>query len=63
MAPTFERVLQDVRCEERELLTLSVKIAANPAPEITWLVVSLGKKHSGNPTGGFRTNCDRKSAD
>ncbi|KIH54753.1 kinase domain protein [Ancylostoma duodenale] len=46
MAPTFERVLEDVRCEEQELLTLSVKIAANPAPEITWYCDDNEIKHS-----------------
>ncbi|KAJ1359849.1 hypothetical protein KIN20_018667 [Parelaphostrongylus tenuis] len=36
MAPVFERRLEDILCSETELLTLNVKITANPPPEITW---------------------------
>ncbi|CAI4227244.1 unnamed protein product [Auanema sp. JU1783] len=35
-APSFDHPLTDVRCEEKEILKLDVKIAANPSPEIKW---------------------------
>ncbi|ETN72289.1 hypothetical protein NECAME_13906, partial [Necator americanus] len=46
MGPTFEKPLEDIRCEEQELLTLPVKIAANPAPEIIWYYNGTEIKHS-----------------
>ncbi|KAK6029157.1 immunoglobulin I-set domain protein [Ostertagia ostertagi] len=48
MAPTFEKTLQDVSCEEMELLTLPVKILANPPPEITWYCDDKELQHSLN---------------
>ncbi|VDM84406.1 unnamed protein product [Strongylus vulgaris] len=46
MAPTFEQNLEDIKCEEQELLTLTVKIAANPVPEIIWYCEDKEIKHS-----------------
>ncbi|PIO69851.1 immunoglobulin I-set domain protein [Teladorsagia circumcincta] len=48
MAPTFEKSLEDVSCEEMELLTLPVKISANPPPEITWYCNEKELQHSVN---------------
>ncbi|PIO69785.1 immunoglobulin I-set domain protein [Teladorsagia circumcincta] len=48
MAPTFEKSLEDVSCEEMELLTLPVKISANPPPEITWYCDEKELQHSLN---------------
>lgn len=35
-APSFDHPLTDIRCDEKEILKLDVKIEANPAPEIFW---------------------------
>uniref|UniRef100_A0A158PAH3 Protein kinase domain-containing protein n=1 Tax=Angiostrongylus cantonensis TaxID=6313 RepID=A0A158PAH3_ANGCA len=48
MAPVFERQLEDILCDETELLTLSVKIIANPPPEINWYRDDNEIQHSAN---------------
>ncbi|KAK6047730.1 immunoglobulin I-set domain protein [Cooperia oncophora] len=48
MAPVFEKALEDISCEEMELLTLPVKILANPPPEITWYCNDKELQHSLN---------------
>ncbi|VDL74389.1 unnamed protein product, partial [Nippostrongylus brasiliensis] len=48
LAPVFENPLEDVNCEEMELLVLSVKIVSNPPPEITWFRDDKELQHSQN---------------
>ncbi|VDO56555.1 unnamed protein product [Haemonchus placei] len=48
MAPTFEKALEDVSCDEMELLMLPVRISANPPPEITWYCDDRELQHSLN---------------
>ncbi|VDP02270.1 unnamed protein product [Heligmosomoides polygyrus] len=48
LAPTFEKRLEDVNCEETELLVLPVKIKAFPPPEISWFHDDEELQHSQN---------------
>ncbi|VDM54489.1 unnamed protein product [Angiostrongylus costaricensis] len=48
VAPVFERQLEDILCDETELLTLSAKIIANPPPEISWYRDDHEIQHSAN---------------
>ncbi|KAK5984897.1 hypothetical protein GCK32_008606 [Trichostrongylus colubriformis] len=48
VAPSFEKALEDVSCEEMELLTLPVKILGNPPPEITWYCDDKELQHDSN---------------
>ncbi|EYC10055.1 hypothetical protein Y032_0057g2742 [Ancylostoma ceylanicum] len=45
-APTFSRSLMDVRCEEGDMMSLTVRVTANPAPLITWYLDDIELHHS-----------------